>query len=294
MRRILSIALLALPLAIMAQGLKSEDETSTNLAEMRVRLNFTKHFKVHEQSINLYLYEEIFSRLYESAYSLLDNTTTTAQPYFRRSYTTLGVSYAPIPYLRIGTSYTLKIYGNKFKDATGIANPPSKYLRHRVSAYITGQYTVDEWKFSLRERFDATIRTDSVNLHERPQTDLILRHKLQAQYTVPGKPLKAYTYIELWNTLNRPVKYLNTYAGIDTDGNPTAYAGKTFGQYLSEVRAQLGLSWRVDKCNSLGLAYRFTYGYARDINITKNKSLIELTNANSYCHYIILTYDLDW
>ena len=294
MRKLLPILLCLAVAPLYAQGLKSEDETTTNAAELRVEANFTKHFKVREQGINLYLSEAVFSRLYEQTYSQLENTTDKASPYFRRSYTTVGLSYAPIDYLRIGADYTLKVYGDKFTADDGTVNPANEYLRHRASVYLTGQYTIDEWKFSLREKLDANIRTDSVNTHEKPQTELILRHRLMAQYTVPGKPLKAYASVELWNTLNQPVKYLNTYAGKDKDGNATAYAGKTFGQYLSEVRAQAGLRWRLDKMNTLGIAYRFTYGYSRDINITKSKSLIELTNAKSYGHYILVTYDLDW
>lgn len=277
-----------------SQSLKSEDNTSTNVAELRVEANFTKHFKLHNQGINLYFSEAVFSSLYESTYSQLEGQQTDVSPYFRRSYTTLGLNYAPIPYLRIGTDYTLKLLGNKLKAGDGTANPANEFLKHRISVYMTGQYTIDEWKFSLREKLDANIRTDSVNLHEKPQTALYLRHKVQAQYTIPGKPLKVYTYIELWNTLNQPVKYLNTYARVNQDGIATAYAGKTFGQYLSEIRAQAGLSWRVDKCNSLNLAYRFTYGYSRDINITHSKSLIELTHAKSYEHVILFSYDLDW
>ena len=296
---LLVLSLLACQFAL-GQGLKSEDYTSTNAMELRVEANVTKHFKVRNQSINVHLAQTVFSRLYESAYSQLSDATTSAQPYFRRSFTSLGVSYAPVPYLRIGAEYTLKVFGNKLKTADGTANTPSEYLRHRASFSLTGQYTYQNWKFSLRERLDANIRTDSVNLHEKPQTDLLLRHKIQAQYTIPGKPLKVYTYVELCNTLNQPVKYLNTFAGVDKDGNETAYAGKTFGQYLRLTRVQAGLRWRVDRCNTLGLAYRFTYGYSRDINIIKNNAAkkypgyIELTHAKSFGHYIVVTYDLDW
>ena len=298
MRKLLPILLcLAATQLATAQYLKSEDNTSTNAAELRVEANFTKHFKVQGQGLNLYLSEAVFSRLYESTYSQLENKTSNVSPYFRRSYTTVGLSYAPIDYLRIGADYTLKVYGNKLtttKNGVTTANPADEFLRHRASIYLTGQYSMDNWKFSLREKLDANIRTDSVNLHEKPQTELLLRHRLMAQYSFPGKPLKAYASVELWNTLNQPVKYLNTYAGKDKDGNATAYAGKQFGQYVSEVRAQAGLRWRLDKMNTLSLAYRFTYGYSRDINITKGKSLIELTNAKSYGHYLILIYDLDW
>lgn len=280
-----------------AQGLKSVDETTTNLVELRVEANFTKHFKVNNQGINLYLGEAVFSRLYESTYSSLADATTPVAPYFRRSYTTIGLNYTPIPYLRIGAQYTLKVYGNKLsttQDGVTVANPANRYLRHRPTFYLTGYYVTGDWKFSLRERLDANIRTDSVNLHEKPRAALYLRHKLQAQYSIPGKPVKVYAYVELWNTLNEPVKYLNTYAGVDKNGNATAYAGKTFGQYLNEIRAQVGVSWRVDKMNTLGLAYRYMYAQSRDINITKNKTLIELTNATAHGHNIVLSYDLDW
>ena len=77
-----------------AQGLKSVDETTTNLVELRVEANFTKHFKVNNQGINLYLGEAVFSRLYESTYSSLADATTPVAPYFRRSYTTIGLNYA--------------------------------------------------------------------------------------------------------------------------------------------------------------------------------------------------------
>lgn len=294
MRNILPILLCLAAAPLYAQGLKSVDETTTHASELRIEANFTKHFKMRDQGMNLYLSQAVFSRLTESTYSQLANSTSEVSPYFRRSYSTIGLSYAPIEYLRIGADYTLKVYGNKFTASDGTTNPANKFLRHRASFYLTGQCTVDNWKFSLREKLDANIRTDSVNLHERPQTELLLRHRLMAQYTIPGKPLKAYASVELWNTLNQPTKYLNTYAGKDANGKATAYAGQTFGQYVSEVRAQAGLRWRLDKMNALSLAYRFTYGYSRDVNITHSKSLIELTNAKSYGHFILLTYDLDW
>lgn len=300
---LLILSILTIQLA-RGQGLKAVDETTTNYAELRVEATFTKHFKVHNQDINLYVGQTVFSRLAETTKTLSHtgdgsqlNPDTSYAPYFRRAYTTVGLNYTPIPYLRLGAEYTLKVYGNKLntvQDGVKVANPASEYLRHRATFYLTGYYATGDWKFSLRERLDANIRTDSVNLHENPQVALYLRHKLQAQYSIPGKPVKTYAYVELWNTLNQPVKYLNAYAGQDKKGNATSLAGITYSQYLSQVRAQIGVSWRVDKLNTLGLAYRFTYGNSRDINITHNKGLIKLTNAHSYGHYIVVSYDLDW
>lgn len=279
-----------------AQALVSDDQATTHFTEIRVEANFTKHFRIRgQQSVHLYAGEAIFSRPFESTYSKLDDATTLTPQYFRRSYTTVGVSYAPVPYVRIGAEYTLKIMGNKFVNAkTEAANPATEFIKHRATFFVTGTYIYDEWKFSLRERLDANIRMDSVNLHEKPKAELTLRHKLQAQYSVPGKPLKAYGYVELWNTLNQPVKYLNTYAGTNKDGTVSAYSGKTFGQYLSQVRVQIGVDWRLDKKSTLGFAYRYGYEYSRDLNITHNKGYIELTNAKSHGHYLVITYDLDW
>lgn len=288
-----------------AQYLKEEDNVTTTCSELRVEAEFTKHFKVKGQGLNLYFGEAVFSRLYESTYSQSAAAATNVPAYFRRSYTTVGLNYTPIPYLRIGADYTLKIIGNKITATDGTTvtrNPADEWIRHRAAFYLTGYYTYQDWKFSLREKLDVNIRTDSVNLHEKPKVVLALRHKLQAQYSIPGKPLKTSAFVEVWNTLNQPVKYLNTYAVRDKEGNATAYAGKSFGQYVSEVRAQIGIDWRIDRCNTLGLAYRYVYGYSRNVNITKTKTEngeqkggnIELTHVRSHGHFIVLTYNLDW
>ena len=149
-----------------AQALSSEDNTTSHYAELRAQATFTKHFNVRNQSIHLYFGEEIFSRPFESTYSQLDASTSNNPQYFRRSYTTVGVSYAPISHLRLGAQYTLKILGNKFTASDGTSNSANEFLRHRATFFVTGSYTYEDWKFSLRERLDANFRTDSVNLHE--------------------------------------------------------------------------------------------------------------------------------
>lgn len=283
MKRLLLLFLLCIThSAIFAQTLKSENYTLTNMAEMRIEANFSKHFKIRNQGIHVELSQEVYARLYESTYSQTNNSTNTVSPYFRRSYTSVGIKYVPNNYLHVGAEYTLKIMGNKFTASDGTPNSADEFIKHRVSGYVSGQYVIDDWKFSLRERLDANMRMDSVNLHERPQTTLLLRHKIQAQYTVPGKPIKAYAFVELWNTLNQPVKYINT------------YSGKKFEQYISDVHLQAGIKWRADKLNTIGVAYRYAYGYTRDVNITHTKSNIEITHARGHGHYLILTYDLDW
>lgn len=272
MRRIIVIitCILAAILPVKSQEIKSSETEKTHAVEMRIGAAFTKHFD--HPKLSLGIFEQVRSRVYE----------TDMNPYFHVSYTTLELNWHPIPYLKVGGGYTLRLFGNKgWSD-------PNEFLRHRAFITLTGQYKVGQWKFSLREKLDVNCRTDSVNTNEKPKTSLILRHKLQAEYTFFSKPIKLYANCELKHTLNQPLEYINS-----------AYAnsyGETghFGQYLCNVRAYLGVRWRIDKLNSLDFAYRFNYGYDRDVNITRSKANVELTHSYEYTHAIVITYRLDW
>lgn len=256
-------AIVSLPMK--SQEMKSEDTLRTNAVEIRVGAEFNKHF--NRQNLTLSFSEQIRSRVYET-----NNT-----PYFRHSYTTVQLTWTPIPYLKIGAGYTLRLYGDKgWSD-------PNEFLRHRPFVVLTGQYKTGQWKFSLREKLDINCRTDSVNPDEKPKVDLTLRHRLHAEYAFFGKPVKVYANCELKNTLNRPTEYINKADGTER-----------FGQYLCNVRAYAGVRWRINKMNALDFAYRFDYSYERDINITHNKANVELTHQYGYTHALVLTYELDW
>ena len=121
------------------------------------------------------------------------------------------------------------------------------------------------------------MRTDSVNLLEKNRYNWLLRSRLSAEFIVPGKPVKPYVWCELENTLNVP-----------------EYQQRNGKQYISHVRTQVGVKWRLTKMSSLDFYYRFQYGYNRDINITKNKGYIQLTEKTTYLHAIGVTYNLDW
>ncbi len=258
---ILLIGFLLLPATLLAQSVKSEATTTEQVAELRLSAAYNQSFR---HGLGLSLEEEIRSCL---------GGTEAAS--FRRAYTTLAFEYEPIPYFSLGLGYTLKIYGNKgWSD-------PNEYIRHRAFLNLTGQVKIDRWKLSLRERLLMDCRTDSVNPNEKNDIDLTMRHRLQATYSMFSKPLKFYVGIEFANTLNVPTDYLNK------------YGTESYGQYLSHIRPEIGVRWRIDKCNNLSLAYRFDYGYKRDINITKNKGNIEITNAEKYNHIITLSYDFN-
>jgi hypothetical protein len=247
--------------------------TSEQKAQLRVEAEFTKKWR---NGVRLSLSEELRFDMYDrmqgtTAKGLVADATS--GPAFGKSYTSVSLAYAHphFPYLKADGGYTLRILGRKNNVDY------NEYLRHRVFFGVTGSYKTELTKIYLRERFICDMRTDSVNLLEKNKYDWVLRSRLGATFTVPGKPVKPYVWVELENTLNAPM-----------------YQRKNGRQFISHVRTQAGVKWRLTKMSSLDFYYRFQYGYDRDINITHNKGYIQLTEEKQYLHAVGIAYNLDW
>lgn len=265
------VCLLFLSPNVMAWEYDSYGNTMEQSAEIRVGADFSKKWK---NGLSLSLSEDVRVCLYDklSGVNAKDEFVDTVNgPAFNKSYTTVSLAYSPIKYLKFDVGYTLRLLGGKdWSDY-------NEYLRHRTHVGLTGIYDTHYVKLSLRERLLCDIRTDSVNLLEKQQYEWLLRSRLAAEFYVPGKPVKPYAWIELENTLNA-----------------TEYQQKDGHQYISQVRTQAGVKWRLSRRSSLDFYYRFQYGYNRDVNITKRKGYIQLTEETSYLHAIGVTYNLDW
>ena len=251
-------ALMAFSISAFAWDYNSQEAITTQAVQIRVGAEFTKKWN---NGLKLGMEEELRSDIYNSVSGAA----------FRTSFTTLSFGYTPIEYVKLDAGYTLK-FSNK--DTTAI----DKLLRHRVFVSVTGCYTVPNIvKVSLRERALMEARTDSINPLEKNLYNWELRSRLTAEFIVPGQPVKPYVFCEVINTLNAP-----------------EYQQKDGHQFINQVRAQAGTKWRVSRLSSLDFYYRFTYGYDRDINITKKKGYIELTEQTLYQHEIGVIYHLDW
>ena len=265
------VCLLFLSPNVMAWEYDSYGNTMEQSVEIRVGADFSKNWK---NGLSLSLSEDVRVGLYDklSGVNAKDEFVDTVNgPAFNKSYTTVALAYSPIKYLKFDVGYTLRLLGGKdWSDY-------NEYLRHRPHIGLTGIYDTHYVKLSLRERLLCDIRTDSVNLLEKQQYEWLLRSRLAAEFYVPGKPVKPYAWIELENTLNA-----------------TEYQQKDGHQYISQVRTQAGVKWRLTRRSSLDFYYRFQYGYNRDINVTKRKGYIQLTEETSYLHAIGVTYNLDW
>jgi len=251
-------------MAAHAWDYSSQETAVAQSAQLRLGADFTKEW---HNGIALEASEELRFDMYNSLRG----------PSFRKSYTTLAFAYKPVQYFGLDAGYMLKIIGPDSTWSDAKRADANEWIRHRVFASVTASYKFTYAKLYLRERVLMEARTDSVNLLEKNRFDFQLRSRLGAVFYVPGKPVKPYLWCELFNTLNAP-----------------EYQQKNGRQYICSVRTQAGVKWRVSKLSSLNFFYRFTYDYDRDINITKKKARIELTEETLFQHAVGVTYNLDW
>ena len=268
-----SLLLILYSPSVFAWDYDATGSTAEQTVQLRTGAEFTKKWK---NGLRLSIGEELRFNLYDVEQGTNAKSVTIDTVYgasFNKSYTTLALAYShpEFPYIKADGGYTLRLLGNK-----GWSNP-NEFMRHRVFFGITGSYKTHLAKIYLRERFLCDMRTDSVNVLEKNKYAWSLRSRLGTEFTVPGKPVKPYLWIELENTLNAP-----------------EYQQKDGHQFISHVRTQAGVKWRVSRLSSLDFFYRFQYGYNRDINITKNKGYIQLTEETAYLHAIGIVYNLDW
>ena len=266
MKRLLLIILLAIPTWIFATNTITESETTKVTPEAHLFATFVKSFK---HNLSLTIEEEI-----RSAPS-------------HRAHTTVGLGYTPIPYLNIYAGYTLMLYGAEGAKVNW--SDPNKFIRHRVNAFLTGQVKLGQWNLSLREGVMLDARADKIDKREKNVVDFTLRSRLQAVYTIPNTPLGIFGKFEILNTLNAPVDYINSLSITQDDASSL----EKYGQYISELRHELGLQWKINKKNTLSLAYRYNYIRNRDINILDSGDA-ELTNKYTAKHLILLSYKLGW
>jgi hypothetical protein len=259
MKQILAILFLFLPLVISAQTIVSETTSHSQTPEAHLFATFVKSF---EHGLSLTLEEEIRSAP------------------THRSHTTIALGYQPIEYFSLYAGYTVKLYGNQgWTD-------PNKFIRHRANILLTGQIKLGQWNLSLREGVMLDARADKVDTREKNVVDFTLRSRLQAVYSIPKTPLGIVAKFELLNTLNAPVKYINTIMQDEA-------SFQDYGQYISELRPEVGLQWKINKKHSLTLAYRYNYIYGRDINILDSGD-VELSHNYTAKHLILLSYKLGW
>lgn len=188
---------------------------------------------------------------------------------FNRFHTTVGLSYKPCEYVKLGIGYA---FINPYDS-----DDKAFKMRHRIIADVTGTVKAGNWSFSLKERLQTTIRTKDYNAYQNPKAAITLKSRFTVKYKGFGK-VTPYAYVEIRNYLNAPVisayyngsVYFTEDDGVYTESGDAGWFLSSFkGGYLNRVRGSIGIDWRIDKHNTLN--FYFMGDYVRDKVIDANK-----------------------
>lgn len=198
--------------------------------------------------------------------------------HFHKSYTSLGIGYRILPWLKTGVEYSF-IMNNSTSDGWGI--------RHRGSFYLTERVEFDRWELSFQERFQVTHKTDSVNRFQSPKTEMCLKTRVKLEYDVPGKGLKPYFAVQLRTLLNgvRPSKFVySTASGRWSNPNP-----EYSDVYVNRVRLTLGTTYRTSKKNEFDFFLVTDLCYDLDIDFnSKGYQKKDKTSPTGYADYLFV------
>lgn len=165
-----------------------------------------------------------------SGFGVLEYRTHAGASSTERWAGTLGLEYKVCDYLKATAAY---VYIHSHTEAKG--DTPSYWLpKHRGYVALTGSYSWNNFSFSLRERYQDTYSTEKVlpNKVLEGKHKHTLRSRLEVKYSIPKVNLTPYAQCELHNFL-------------------------TDGMKLEETRWTAGISYKLDKKNSIELYYRF-------------------------------------
>ena len=195
---------------------------------------------------------------------------------FDRLYSTLSLEYKPLQWLKIAPEYSLINLLDRKKNRSSVWE-----IKHRAALNLTGTVKTGRWQFSLRERPQVLVRTDSINVCEKTKASFVLRSKVQAMYSFFHIPLKLYVFVEMTNTLNTPDRF----EGLT--GKGSSVISYKLKNHISKMRYSLGAEYRFDKRNRIELSYRLDDGTDYDIHITKNKGYLTDITKRPYINHII-------
>ncbi|MBR4735279.1 MAG: DUF2490 domain-containing protein [Bacteroidales bacterium] len=186
--------------------------------------------------------------------------------------TTLGISYKPLNFLKVGAGYTLinpyKI-GKELDDDvlyTGFWAP-----RHRFFADVTGTLKLGKFNLSLRERFQFTHNADNdLNVYQSTRNALALKSRIGVKY-------KGWRYVEpslsfeARAALNDPWGYTSGSAQTTSDTKREFYTYTHTGYthaYFDRLRLNLGVDITPSKYHTFGPYILLDYNM--DYNIDTN------------------------
>ena len=173
-----------------------------------------------------------------------------------RLHTFVGATYDIGKHVKVGGEYIhINLYDTEAKSWND--------RRHRVNLNVEGNVEFGDLELSLRERVQATYRTDSVNRYEKCDPEAILRSRLMAVYKIPGTSWSPYILFELHNTLNAPKPVAN----FKTEKFETE-------NYITRYRGGIGAKYRINRNNRLDFYYYIDFDRSYNIDYKGNSGNI--------------------
>lgn len=172
--------------------------------------------------------------------------------------TTVGLSYKPIKFLKVGVGYTLINPWKNGKEIELADESTVKYYgfwapKHRFFADVTGIVRFGDVQFSLRERMQLDHNADTgMNIYQDPRNKVALRSRLGVKYK-GWRMVEPYANFELRTQLNGA---WGSYSGSQqTKKDGTTYykytpAGYTH-VYNDRYRGEIGVDLNFGKHHTL-------------------------------------------
>ena len=219
MKRIVILLALLLPAGAWAQ-------TTT---EFGARASVEANLKI-SKGFHLYVEEEL-------------RTNTTSLDNIR---TTVGLTYKPAKWFKMGVGYTLI-------NPYSASNTAFKAPRHRFFADVAGSLNAGDFQFTLKERFQYTHRCGTFNVYQNTPNAMALKSKFTVKYKGWYVP-QPYLSFEMRTVLNDPWGTAGTTQQWNKSGTKTYYDYTHTGYthvYNNRYRAEAGVELEFNKSHSL-------------------------------------------
>lgn len=258
----LLLACLLLPFPAMAQQLLDYTETDPTY-EAGARLGLGVEKSLIPKTMTVFAEEQI---------RFNDNFS-----HFQRSYTTVGLDYRILPWLKAGVSGSYILNNSTDKGWTN---------RFRGAFWLTESVKLDRWKLSLREKLQATYYADSINIYQNPKTRWVLKTRVKAEYDIPRSKYTPYFSAELRNTLNavNPAYFVYN----ESDARWTNTSPVYNDVYINRLRLVAGTEYKFPDKNTINLFIFSDLCWDLDIDFNSNGRQKKNSSGTGYKDYLFL------
>lgn len=192
---------------------------------------------------------------------------------FNKSYTSAAAEYRILPFLKTEASYSFIMT----KNSSGVWRN-----RHRGALSLTGTWSPGRWKFSLKEKLQATYKAYDINLFQAPRTDLALKTRIKVSYDFRHSRWEPYASVEIRNTLNavNPDSFIyGKYTWEKYDGDDWVSKSRTcYGNlspsysdiYINRLRFQAGTEYKFRKDRVLTMYVVVDCNYDMPVDFSSN------------------------